>query len=247
MPIPVTCPSCHARFQVSDKFAGKKGPCPKCKKPISIPKLEQQVKIDDRAHGGTKDAAGKLVLKPITRSESKLSKGALAGIGISVVVAIGLAFALGMMYEDKSAIPGWILGGGAFLLAPPLAIAGYAFLRDDELEAHTGTGLILRALACSVGYAALWLLYYLLVPIEYRRLGDDPIIAAIVIAPFLAIGTMIGLASFDLDLGNAVMHYMVYVIVCIVLALIMGWPMIPPPAEPAEKPPAVTPVRPMGR
>jgi hypothetical protein len=247
MPIPVTCPSCHARFQVSEKFAGKKGPCPKCKKPISIPKLEQQVKIDDRAHGGTKDAAGKLVLKPITRSESKLGKGALAGIGVGVLVAIGAAFGIGMMYEDKTAIPGWLLGAGAFLLAPPLAIAGYGFLRDDELEAHTGTGLILRALACSVGYAALWILYYLLVPVEYRRLGDDPIIAAIVIAPFLAIGAMIGLASFDLDLGNAVMHYMVYVIVCIVLTLIMGWPMIPPPAEPAEKPPAVSPIRPMGR
>jgi hypothetical protein len=247
MPIPVTCPSCHARFQVSEKFAGKKGPCPKCKKPITIPALEQQVKIDDRAHGGTKDASGKLVLKPITRTETRLSKIAIVGILVGIVVAFGLAFGIGAMYEDKSEIPAWLLGAGAFLIAPPLAIAGYAFLRDDELEPHQGVAVILRALACSVGYATLWILYYLLVPVEYRRLGDDPIIGAIIIAPFLAIGTMIGLASFDLDLGNAVMHYLGYIIVCIVLALVMGWPMIPPPAEPAEKPPSVPPVRPFGR
>src|SRR6476661_3159539 len=30
MAIAVVCPSCHARFQVQDKFAGKEGPCPKC-------------------------------------------------------------------------------------------------------------------------------------------------------------------------------------------------------------------------
>ncbi|MEC8508925.1 MAG: MJ0042-type zinc finger domain-containing protein, partial [Planctomycetota bacterium] len=34
MSIRVTCPGCHARFNVSDQFAGKSGPCPKCKKTI---------------------------------------------------------------------------------------------------------------------------------------------------------------------------------------------------------------------
>ncbi|RIK75021.1 MAG: hypothetical protein DCC68_21945 [Planctomycetota bacterium] len=247
MPIPVTCPSCHARFQVSDKFAGKKGPCPKCKKPITIPKLDQQVKIDDRAHGGTKDAAGKLVLKPIERKETRLSKGALAGIIVGVVAAFGLAFAIGMMYEDKTEIPWFLLAPAAFVIAPPLAIAGYAFLRNDELEPYRGIDAIVRALACSVGYLALWLAYYMLVPLEYRRLGDEPILGAVVILPFLAVGAIISLAAFDLDIGNAVMHYMVYVIACILLALTMGWPMIPPPSQPEETAPAVKPVGPFGK
>ncbi|MEX2188104.1 MAG: hypothetical protein WD875_14960 [Pirellulales bacterium] len=247
MPIPVTCPSCHARFQVSDKFAGKKGPCPKCKKPITIPKLEQQVKIDDRAHGGTKDASGKLVLKPIQRTETKLSKVALGGIVAGVVAAFALAFVIGQMYDDKTDIPWLLLAPGALVIAPPLAIAAYSFLRNDELEPHRGMDVILRALGCSVGYVALWLAYYALVPDEYRRLGDEPIMAAIVIAPFLIIGGIIALVSFDLDVGNAVMHYMVYVIVCILLALVMGWPMIPPPSEPAEKAPTVSPIRPLMR
>lgn len=247
MPIPVTCPSCHARFQVSDKFAGKKGPCPKCKKPISIPKLDQQVKIDDRAHGGTKDATGKLILKPISRKETRLSKGALAGIIVGVVAAFALAFAVGTMYEDKAEIPWFLLAPAAFLIAPPLAIAGYAFLRNDELEPYHGVDVIVRALACSAGYLALWLAYYFLVPLEYRRLGDEPILGGIVILPFLAVGAIIALAAFDLDIGNAVMHYMVYVIACILLALTMGWPMIPPPSQPEEAAPAVRPVGPFGK
>jgi hypothetical protein len=40
MPIQVTCPGCKAQFNVSEKFAGKKGPCPKCKAVITIPAAE---------------------------------------------------------------------------------------------------------------------------------------------------------------------------------------------------------------
>ena len=38
MPISVVCPGCKARFNVSDKFAGKKGPCPKCKTVLTVPR-----------------------------------------------------------------------------------------------------------------------------------------------------------------------------------------------------------------
>ena len=37
MAINVVCPGCRSRFAVSEKFAGKTGPCPKCKQPIVIP------------------------------------------------------------------------------------------------------------------------------------------------------------------------------------------------------------------
>ena len=42
MPIPVICPGCKASFRVSDKFAGKTGPCPKCKTTIKIPEAVPQ-------------------------------------------------------------------------------------------------------------------------------------------------------------------------------------------------------------
>ncbi len=43
MPINVICPGCHARFKVGDQFAGKTGPCPKCKTQIPIPALGYEV------------------------------------------------------------------------------------------------------------------------------------------------------------------------------------------------------------
>src|SRR5437773_10569668 len=75
MAIVVVCPTCHARFQVSEKFAGQKGPCPKCKNPINIPKLEDEVKIHapEEFGAGGKDAKGRPVLKPIERVEAKVN------------------------------------------------------------------------------------------------------------------------------------------------------------------------------
>ena len=39
MSIFVVCPGCHSRFNVSEKFAGQSGVCPKCKGPIERPAL----------------------------------------------------------------------------------------------------------------------------------------------------------------------------------------------------------------
>ena len=72
MPIPVTCPKCHTRFKVSEKFAGQKGPCPKCKEVILVPKLEDEVVISAPV-AGPKDGKGRQILKPIKRKENKFS------------------------------------------------------------------------------------------------------------------------------------------------------------------------------
>lgn len=39
MAIVVTCPQCGTQFSVHDRFAGRKGPCPKCSATIPIPEL----------------------------------------------------------------------------------------------------------------------------------------------------------------------------------------------------------------
>ena len=41
MPISVVCPGCKVRFNVNEKFAGKKGPCPKCKKYMLVEQHDQ--------------------------------------------------------------------------------------------------------------------------------------------------------------------------------------------------------------
>ena len=66
MPIQVTCPNpkCLTRFSVADKYAGQKGPCPKCKTVITIPKKEDEVVIHTPVHSeaGGADASGRKVL-----------------------------------------------------------------------------------------------------------------------------------------------------------------------------------------
>ena len=72
MSIRVTFPGCLKRFNVSEKFAGKKGPCPKCKKTIEIPEKDEEVVIHE-AETGAKDSTGKKLSKQIARKETNLS------------------------------------------------------------------------------------------------------------------------------------------------------------------------------
>jgi hypothetical protein len=73
MSIIVVCPGCLKSFKVSDKFAGKSGPCPKCKRTLQVPTKETEVKIHvpEAFAGGGKSAAGKLITKPIARVNAK--------------------------------------------------------------------------------------------------------------------------------------------------------------------------------
>src|SRR5688500_15735095 len=98
MPIDVTCPGCKTRFPVSEKFAGKQGPCPKCKTVIKIPEPKDQVIIHSPELEGPKDPTGQLVLKPIARKESRLSAVQLVAIFGGVVVVLIVALFLRINY-----------------------------------------------------------------------------------------------------------------------------------------------------
>ena len=82
MPIQVTCPGCLSRFTVSDKYAGKKGPCPKCKKEIMVPDKAQEVVIHAPEVSGPKDSKGVAVLKPIKRGEFRVGWKVWAMVGL---------------------------------------------------------------------------------------------------------------------------------------------------------------------
>ena len=97
MPIQVTCPNCLKRFQVSDKFAGKQGPCPACKKTIRVPDASEAVTIHAPEDDGPKDSKGQSVLKPITRTDRDFTRRHLyiaAGVVIGMLfLALGFRFA----------------------------------------------------------------------------------------------------------------------------------------------------------
>jgi uncharacterized membrane protein YccF (DUF307 family) len=217
MPIDVTCPGCKARFQVSEKFAGKKGPCPKCKTPITIPTPKEQVVIHAPETDTVKDKSGQPVFKPILRQETRLSQPVAMGIGGAVFAVLFVAFILRFSEHPISPV---ITSLGAILLAPPLVMAGYAFLRDDELEPYRNVELWLRVGLCSAVYALLWGGYWFV--FSYLHVAPEFMHLIFVIPVAIAVGTVAAIAAFDLEFGQAALHYAMYLVATILLRLLMG-------------------------
>jgi hypothetical protein len=223
MAILVVCQDCKTRFQVSEKFAGKQGPCPKCKAVITIPKLDEQVVIhapEEYSGGGAvaaKDASGRAVLKPISREKSKLQPVVLAASAAGVLAALLVAFLL--RGQNPSL---WILGAGALLLAPPLVLAGYFAMRDAESEPYRGVSLWLRAGIVSLAYAGLWGIAALFSTFVYTEGPPEVWQLAPPVAIMLVAGTIAALATLDLEPANAFFHYAFYLVVTVLLRVVMG-------------------------
>lgn len=236
MPIDVTCSKCMTRFQVSEKFAGKKGPCPKCKTIITVPELKEQVVVHAPEPTGPKDSKGQSILKPLVRKEARLSRPVIIGIVASIFLILLVALVLRIAFPNGT-LPLPLLMAGAVLLAPPLSFAAYTFLRNDELAPFTRTELMLRLIAPSVVYPAIWALYWFV--IAYLEIDpNNGLVFAFVIPVVIVIGAFTAQASLDLEFGAAALHYTVYLAATILLRLILGmsayWHATP--TKPTERP-----------
>lgn len=231
MPIRVTCPSCHTRFQVGDQHAGKTGACPKCKGAIVVPNLQDEVVIHaPELEAGAVDSQGRSVLKPIARKETKFQPNVMLVVSGLVVLCVAIAWLVGR--SDLGQGLDWVLAGGAILLGPPLAYAGYTFLRDDEFGAFQGMNLVLRSLACGLVYALLWGVYVFvagqLFGTENLANGQLEMIQVGGLGAFIAaIGGGAALVCFDFEYLTGFFHFCLYLVVTIGLRLIMGLPLMP--------------------
>ena len=231
MAIQVTCPNpkCLTRFNVADKFAGMKGPCPKCKQVITIPKKEEEVIIHAPSHSeaGSVDASGRNVLKTYKRKDTKFQPLLFTAVIAAVLVALLTA----LVIRSSGEPPLWLKVLAAVVLGPPLAWAGYTFLRDPELEAHKGLSLIIRSLACGLVYAGLWGVFWFL---GHEFWGDDALKKGlqifqmiVLVIPVFAAGTLAAFASFDLDPGSAFFNCAMYFAVTVLLRLVAHMPAVP--------------------
>lgn len=225
MAIDVTCVKCHTRFQVSEKFAGKSGPCPKCKATIKIPELKEQVVIHAPEVSGPKTATGQPVFTPITRKEVRLTTPQIAIIVGSVLVVLIAAIVLRVQFHGKN-VPQLITILGAVLLGPPLAFATYTFLRDDELEPYRGTEVLFRSLACGLAFAAIWGAYWFIFLYfnNWKPLPAPPgwQYMAVVVPVMAAFGAFAAQASFELEVTTGALQYAAYLGAIIILRLIMN-------------------------
>jgi hypothetical protein len=222
MPIPVICPGCKASFQVSDKFAGKKGPCPKCKAIITIPELAPEIVIHAPKPEGPTDSTGRPVFTPILREETALSQTAIFAIVAAVLTVLLACVIIGLATRAKGGPPTFLLALGAIGLAPPLALAGYAMFRDQESTPYRGRTLYLRLAATSLIYIIIWGVYAVFFP------GPHPLYSLIVIIPvMIGIGGLAAYAALDLEFGQAALHYGFYLATTVILSMLAGLNWIP--------------------
>lgn len=218
MPIQVTCAKCLTRFSVNEKFAGKKGPCPKCKAEITIPTLAEQVVVhapDD----GPKDSTGKSVLKPIKRTETEVTR---RGLAISAAAVLGaLLLALGMRLTGGTPVELRVII--AILLAPPLVWVGYTITRDSELEPYRGRELWNRVAIVSAIFSALWLIYVWVTPyvldIDYAS-EMGLMSSGITLVVMLSLGALAAMVAFELEFVGGLTIAGIYIAPTLLLAIL---------------------------
>jgi hypothetical protein len=227
MSIIVVCPGCLKSFKVSDKFAGKTGPCPNCKRTLQIPTKEEEVKVHapEAFAGGGKSAAGKLITKPITHVNAKLKPVTTALIAAAVVIVLIATWLCGRAGLFSSEQAGWLNSTiataiGLLLVSPALAIAAYEMLRDDEFEPYHGTALYLRSAGCGLAYASLWGVFSLLT--SRGIITGDPWYWFFIVPAFVAVGALPAMSAFDFEFGDGAIHYGFYLVATLLLRWAAG-------------------------
>jgi len=174
-----------------------------------------------------KSAAGKLVTKPIARVNAKLKPVATTILAATVVIVMVATWFFGHA--------GWFDAGqvglfsavvtaavGLMILSPPLTVAAYEMLRDDEFEGYLGRSLYLRAAACGWAYAALWGVFAILSP----NIVTGEVWNWFFILPFLAVGGLVPMGAFDLEFSDGLFHYGFYLVATLLLRFAAGMPPI---------------------
>ncbi len=218
MPIVIVCTGCKSRFTVSDQYAGRTGPCPKCKKPITIPKAEQAVVIHEPETSVAQAKGGPQVpMKPLPRRNIPVAIGRIVLVAAGFAATAAAAWIAGRAFGPGGP-PVAVLGPAALAIGLACVIVGYAMVRDRDLEPFRGSSLLARAAACAAVYAVLWGVRSFM-PAE----ATSEMYQWVFIGPlFFAAGAVAALASLELDWGPAVIHYSFYVLVTATLRWLAG-------------------------
>jgi hypothetical protein len=174
---------------------------------------------------GPTDSKGKSVIKPIRREEVKVKLPVLIAAAVGSLAVLGGAIGLGI---SKSQPPGLLLAPSAFLLALPLVMLGYWFLRDDELQGYLGRELWIRSAICALVFAIGWGLYYVIPGFvsDHKSVAETSVIEmGLMTVLMIGLGTAAAVLALELEIGQGLMLYMLYFVVTFVLAWISGAPL----------------------
>ncbi|MBQ2620317.1 MAG: hypothetical protein IJF84_03170 [Thermoguttaceae bacterium] len=225
MAITVTCPGCHKKFVVSEKFAGKSGPCKYCKTIIKIPNevpAAEKVVIHggDSFSSGGKNAEGKLVLKPLERSVKKFNRVRALLVTIGILGALLATFIVGKTINLNE---NFLIASAGLCVVTPMIVGGlYPLVKKDEmLESIHGFDFYWRTGVISVVYAGMWgILSYLM----YTRTltPQTPTMWAICSIALTLFGIFMCMCFYELEWGNAAFHTLAFICVTLLLRYLAG-------------------------
>ena len=215
MSIRVTCTKCHTRFNVSEKFAGKEGPCPKCKTKIRVPMPAEEIRIEAPKTKGPTDTKGRAIVDPILRKDTVLSSVQIVMLVAGLVGFLALAF--GMRFAElkpEDTIWWSLLGLGGLLLAIPLNFVSYHIIRDNDLEPFSGFELWKRIAICGAVFAITWIS----LPAAAYAFNGQYFIGSWALASvaMFAAGTVASMGSFEFEWFLGAVHYGLYFAVAII-------------------------------
>jgi len=220
MAIQVLCSSCGSRFTVSDQFAGRTGPCPKCKKPITVPKPAVKAVTIHEPEPATPTGPGQRpATVPFKRVDKPVATRTWILTAVGAIVLLFAAWAIGRATRPVGP-PAGLLLAAAFGVAIPCVVLGYAALRERELEPYRGRTFIIRTLICAAVYTALWAVKGLLPADMTAEMWQWLYLAPLFVVP----GALAALATLDLDWGPATAHFSFYVLVTALLRWLAGLP-----------------------
>ena len=218
MPLNVICTGCMKRFQVTDRFAGMKGPCPKCGAIISIPTESLHLQEDNFVNP-VKGKKNKGLLRPFLRIDAQFDPVRTRNYALIVLGVLLATFLLGCvpMYTVLRSLLGTL---GLCLIAFPLAIFGYTFVRDrEQIFFFSGEELYRRAGIVAAGYVILWLLLEGFL----ATTRADFCVSWFYFSVLAALASLLTLWLLELRFRDAFLHYCIFGFSVILLRYLLGF------------------------
>ena len=221
MAIDVICTGCHKRFQVSEQFAGRKGPCPACKTIIEIPKLEDVVVVHEREQTKTGAPAK---LDSIRRQRTTVSKLELIISGATLVVGLALAFAARFSISETVTQPSGLINLIAGLsLGVATSCLSYVILRNQDAEIINDKSTLFKGIGVGLLYGGVWRLQHLIIDNVLMMDGTVILPAVIILAlATVAIVSFAPMAAFEFEYSQGFISVCLFVAMLAIYSLIAG-------------------------
>jgi len=214
MTIDVICTGCLKRFQVSDQFAGRSGPCPGCKTVISIPTLEDQVVIEEPVHKpGAPGAHTKI--DGISRRAGFFQRFEIITLGSLFGTATIVAVLTRILQSEPVGVltttTGILFGLGLILLALASSLLGYGVLKESEVEAFDRRSTIIRSAITAAIYCLIASAFVAATLLLDHHDDSRTLILAIVGLACFAIASFAPMVLFEMEMMQGALHVAVMI------------------------------------